>query len=56
MTIDEELRPLHQLTKLGDENYKKFLEEKADEILFKYEHPLQWAICKVKEIMRMWHI
>lgn len=53
MAIDEELRPLHQLTKLGDENYKKFLEEKADEILFRHFHPFKWTICKVKEIMRM---
>ena len=50
MAIDEELRPLHPLTQVGEENYRKMLERKADEILFKHKHPLKWAVQKVQSI------
>ena len=50
MVVDKELRPLHQLSKQGEEAYKKFLEDEADEILFKHAHPFKWIITKVKEL------
>ena len=43
------LEVLHGLTPEGEENYHKMLEEKADEILFKHEHPLKWTIAKIKD-------
>lgn len=51
MVLDEELRPLHKLTSKGEEEYRKFLEQKADEILFKHEHPFKWMMMKVKELI-----
>ena len=36
MVLDVELRPLHQLSESGKTKYEAFLEEKADEILFKH--------------------
>lgn len=48
MVLDEELRPLHQLTESGKEHYRAFLEEKADEILFKHKHPVKWIAQKIK--------
>lgn len=48
MVLDEELKTLHGLTKLGEEAYKKFLEQKADEILFKHQHPLVWACREIR--------
>ena len=50
MVIDKELRPLHQLTRIGEQNYRKMLEAEADEILFKHQHPFKWAIQKTKDI------
>ena len=51
MVIDkEELKPLHKLTRKGEEEYKMMLEKKADEILFKHAHPFKWAMQKVKEM------
>lgn len=46
---DETLEILHGLTPEGKEQYQKMLEQKADEILFKSQHPLRWAINAVKE-------
>jgi len=51
MVLDEELRPLHKLTPKGEEEYRKFLEQKADEILFRHEHPFKWLMKKIKEFM-----
>lgn len=51
MVLDEELRPCHQLTKQGEEQYRIFLEQEADEILFKHEHPFRWMILKIKELL-----
>ena len=34
------LRILHPLTEEGKIRYQKYIEQKADEILFKNEHPL----------------
>ena len=48
MVVDEELKPQHELTKHGEEVYKKFLEQKADEILFRDQHPLVWAYKQIK--------
>ena len=47
MVLDEELRPLHKLTPKGEEDYRKMLEQKADEILFKHQHPLRWMIDRI---------
>lgn len=52
MAIDEELRPLHELTEEGKKNYNDFLEKVADEILFKHQHPFKWVIEKTKEMFR----
>lgn len=38
MVLDEELRPLHKLTPKGEEEYRKFLEQKADEFLASHPH------------------
>ena len=46
---DKTLEILHGLTPEGKEQYQKMLEQKADEILFKHEHPLRWAVNAVKE-------
>ena len=43
------LRICHKLTPEGEEAYRKMLEEKADEILFRHEHPVRWFVSKVKE-------
>ena len=51
MAFDEELRPLHKLSKSGEQAYRKMLEQKADEILFKHEHPIKWFIEKIKEFL-----
>ena len=50
MVLDEELRPCHQLTNQGEEQYRIFLEQKADEILLKHEHPVKWLVLKTKEL------
>ena len=50
MAIDEELKPLHELTEEGKKNYSDLLEKGADEILFKHQHPLKWVVLKVKEL------
>ncbi len=52
MVLDEELKPLHELTSIGRENYYTLLECIADEILFKHEHPLKWALSRVAEEFR----
>lgn len=44
------LEVLHRLTSQGQEHYQKMLEEKADEILFKHEHPIKWIMLKVKQL------
>lgn len=38
------LRLYHQLTKLGDEHWKKYLEILADEILWRHKHPIKAII------------
>ena len=50
MVLDEELRPCHQLTKQGEEEYKRFLEQEADEILLKHAHLFKWLVLKAKEL------
>ena len=52
MVLDEELRPLHELTKEGKEEYSNFLEAVADEILFKHQHPFKWLMQKAKAIVQ----
>jgi len=45
MAYDEEtLEALHPLTEQGKQQYQQLLERKADEILFKHQHPLKWAV------------
>lgn len=51
MVLDDELRPCHQLTKQGEEQYRIFLEQEADEILLKHEHPFRWMMLKIKELL-----
>ena len=46
---DETLEILHGLTPEGKEQYQKMLEQKADEILFKSQHPLRWAMKFISE-------
>lgn len=43
------LRILHQLTEEGKIRYQKYLEQKADEIIFKNEHPLIYLYKQIKE-------
>ena len=50
MVLDDELRPCHQLTKQGEEEYKRLLEQEADEILFKHAHLFKWLVLKTKEL------
>lgn len=49
---DGTLEVLHNLTDEGQENYRKLLEEKADEILFKQKHPLRYLIKKAKAVIQ----
>lgn len=53
MALDEELRPLHRLTERGKYAYSKLLEEKADEILFKHNHPFKWFAQALKEMLSL---
>ena len=39
--------PCHDLTKEGEVAYRKFLERKADEILFRHQHPFRWFWGKI---------
>jgi hypothetical protein len=36
MVLDDQLRPLHGLTKKGEKEYRQLLESIADDILFKH--------------------
>ena len=48
MVIDnKELKPLHELTEEGKRNYQKFLEDRADEIIYKSEHPFKYFFGKI---------
>lgn len=40
---------LHGLTPEGEAEYRKMLEEKADEILFRHQHPVRWFLLKIRE-------
>ena len=53
MVLDEDLCPLHRLTKKGEEQYHQYLETVADEILFKHDHPVRWFIEKLKEYFEL---
>ena len=44
------LEVLHDLTPEGEEHYHKMLEQKADELLFKHQHPVKWLITKAKSL------
>lgn len=46
------LIPCHRLTRSGEIEYRKMLEEKADEILFKHEHPVRYYLGVVREFFR----
>lgn len=37
----------HDLTKKGESAYHEFLERKADEIMFRHEHPFRWFWGKI---------
>ena len=50
MVLDEDLKPMHELTEKGKEDYSRLLESIADEILFRNKHPVKWTIEKIKEI------
>jgi len=50
MVLDEDLKPMHTLSEYGKDKYRDYLEKKADEILFKHEHPLKWIASKAKEL------
>ena len=39
----------HMPTKIGEKNYRKFLEHEADKILFKHMHPIKWVIMTIKD-------
>ena len=53
MVLDEELRPLHGLTEKGKEDYQRFLEQKADQILFRHNHPFIWFFMTIKEYLNI---
>ena len=40
---------MHGLTPEGEAEYRKMLEEKADEILFRHQHPVRWFLLKIRE-------
>lgn len=44
-------KALHMLTEAGEISYRKILEQRADEILFKNRHPFKWAISKIREMI-----
>lgn len=46
------LEPLHGLTKFGKEMYKKLLEQRADEILFKSKHPIKYWWQRTRNLIR----
>lgn len=37
----------HKLSKKGETAYRKMLEQEADKILFKHEHPIKWFFQKI---------
>ena len=43
-------RVLHGLTPRGRDAYHKMLEDEADEILFKHQHPFRWFAGKIAEL------
>lgn len=45
----ESLRVCHELSRQGEEAYHAFLERRADEILFRAQHPLKWAVSRIRE-------
>lgn len=46
------LLPCHELSKKGKEQYRKMLESKADEILFKHQHPFKWLVQKIVSVFK----
>lgn len=46
------LKLLHGLTPEGETLWHEFLEKKADEILFRHEHPVKYVAGKAVDIMR----
>ena len=52
MVVDKDLKPLHKLSRSGEEQYREMLEKEADEILFKHKHPFKWAMQKVKDLFK----
>ena len=46
-------KALHPLTEAGEISYRKILEQRADEILFKSQHPFKWAISKIREMLAL---
>lgn len=55
MVLDDQLRPLHKLTPIGEKHYQQYLETVADEILFKYQHPFKWLCKKLIDILLKLH-
>lgn len=51
MVIDKDLKPMHQLTELGEQRYHVLLEAIADDILMKHQHPFKWAMLKAKDFL-----
>lgn len=46
------LEILHGLSQEGQIEYQKMLERKADEILFKHQHPFKWTAMKIAEMLK----
>lgn len=46
-------KALHTLTEAGEISYRNILEQRADEILFKNQHPFKWAISKIREMFSL---
>ena len=42
----------HRLTKKGEEEYRKMLEQVADDILFRSKHPFKWIFRRILEFFR----
>lgn len=47
----ETLEPCHTLTKEGEEEYRRMLEFKADEILFKSKHPIRYWASRLRNLL-----
>ena len=50
--ISDTLEPCHGLSEKGEEAYRRLLELKADEILFKAKHPIRYWWQRLCNLMK----